>query len=77
MNGNITELERKVASKSGLSESEYLAKRQAFCTKAQVTWSLASALSQEDINVINKTGMDANAFRNAKIETLASQICNQ
>ncbi len=66
--------EQKVAMQYGLTELEYIRKREAYCRSIGKGWEQLKMLNEEDIRTIQLTGQDPDHFLNTKLGLLAETI---
>ena len=74
MEALITEQERIIAIEYGMTDKEYLAKRQAYCHHQGQSWTELSELNSADIHVISRLGQEAKTFHETKLGILAEDI---
>ena len=66
--------ERNVAIQSGLTELEYMRKREAYCRSVGKSWEQLKALGEEDIRSIQLTGLNPDDYSATKLKLLAETI---
>lgn len=68
--------EKKVSQQNGLTEAEYLAKRDAFAKKRGKSWEQLVTLTSEDIKAMEQMRIDGDEFLSEKLSDLAKQVSN-
>ncbi|MGH1463330.1 MAG: hypothetical protein ACRBB6_15000 [Neptuniibacter sp.] len=70
----VCEQERIVALKSGLSELEYMRKREIYCRSKGTSWERLTALSEGDLKAIRLTGLNPDDYSATKLKQLAETV---
>ncbi len=77
MNDQITPEELNVALLKGVNEGQYRMKRQQYAIKNGTTVAALQELNQDDLEVIQKTGMAPDVFRKQKLADMAADVIYQ
>ncbi|WP_051298708.1 phage protease [Marinobacterium litorale] len=70
----LSSAERKALGRAYVNTSTYLNKREAFCRSRGTSWAQLTALTPEEVKVIQLTGIDKEAFTATKLTLLAEDI---
>jgi hypothetical protein len=70
----ISEQEKSIAAKYGLTESAYLQKREKYVKQQGTTWFSLTALSPEDADMVRNLQMDSSLYQQEKLKDLAVDV---
>ena len=71
----VSPQELKIAIRYGLTELEYMRKREAYSRSIGKGWEQLKMLDEDDIRALQLTGKDPDQFLSTKLELLAETIC--
>ena len=74
MSNQVTPEERQVAFKYGLTEAQYVKKREEYAAKQGSTVEALSQTSSEDIHVMNALAKTADEYQKHKLTGLAEKV---